>query len=411
MELKRAWGSKTSSAEGCEPRHSLLSQIGSYLRDDAPNLTSGYDRHLVEGLLNQPQHLINFFEELNSLHQFEEVVIPNGRLFLQSKLSKHLATHRPIEKQSPTEVGLPGSGFFHENYPINDRVRTQEHARDLTEGLSTKFLMDFATSWLTSRMRPGGMTHAYSNRSKDFGTGIEQSNKVINLFFTSSSDEFWSLGPEWDGDLWQDHYHAFETICRYLVSRGEKCLVRVHPNLINKSKLHFVRELEKIKRLLEIPNLEVIWHTDRTNSYDLVGSADRVFVSRSMLGFESQLLDTPVWVTAKTNYDLVADVKYLLSPEHVRYSNLRIEKPKQLGSARHIYSLKAKDRPYIYDETFFSDMDIRFGSKGMRLSYQPGKFNVPHIIQIVRYAFRKPMRGLEFQFFRRKNNGFLGKSK
>ena len=402
MELKKASGVKTHSTDGHEPKHALLSQIGSYLRDDNPDLSSGYGAYLAKGLLSQAQCLIEFFEGLHNLHGFDEVVIPNGRLFLQAKLSKHLSDHHPNIKQSFTEVGLPGSGYFHEDYRIHDRVRSQEHAKELSEGLSPDFLMNFATSWLKPRMRPGGMANEYSKRFNVLGTGLDKSSKVTNVFFTSSSDEFWSLGPEWDGDLWEDQYHAFESIARHLVSRGEKCIVRVHPNLVNKSKSHFARELTKIQRLSKISGLQVIWHTDRTNSYDLVNTADRVFVSRSMLGFESQLLGTPVWVTSKTNYDLLADVKFILSPEQIRDSNLKIENPEQLGSAIHIYSLKVRDKPYLYGETFFSKMDLRLGSGGMRLSYLPGKFDWRHILQVLRYAFRKPMRDLEFRSFWRK---------
>lgn len=41
MELKKAYGAKAHSADDYEPKHALLSQIGSYLRDDNPDLSSG----------------------------------------------------------------------------------------------------------------------------------------------------------------------------------------------------------------------------------------------------------------------------------------------------------------------------------------------------------------------------------
>ena len=368
----------------------LNSQLGSYLRDDRPDASGAYMRLMRRRLHTNARLLRGQFGKLLREYSPVEVVIPNGRLFLQSVLAQMCRDEFQAIRVSFTEVGHPGFGFYWEDFPIHDRELTQELSIRLTSQKESGEVLDFANAWLSKRLDPGSGQNTFSKGFKQM-PDIEAVYAGANVLFTSSTDEFWSLGPKWEEAEWGDQYHAFATIVRALTKSGERCVIRVHPNLQNKSFRHFKRELRKLLEIRRELGCEIIPPWSSVDSYGLVKIAKRIVVSRSMLGFEAQLLGTRVWLTASSDYDQLADVTRVFGESDLLKSLNEDSsvKPDSYGSAIHVFGQHFRGHSYTVAEDAFADFDLALFGGNYKLSYLPGRWETLHFLHLIGFAFRK----------------------
>jgi len=105
------------------------------------------------------------------------------------------------------------------------------------------------------------------------------------------------------------------------------------------------------------PSLDIIWHTARTNSYDLVRSATYVIAERSTIGLEANLMGKPVWINQASQWDLVADVRQILEPSEVTNENLSTWTVDTRGAEDFVAYWMLQEKPLRYGWEEFTTWD------------------------------------------------------
>lgn len=294
--------------------------LKSFLRNDAPRKNWIFNLFKRESV-SRGEKLYLEAKSIMSSIPFDLAIIPNGR-FVHEMALKFAADNLQIKTLS-FELGSSENSYVISNYSPHSRLALQEDylSQCLTINAS---IIDRVLSWL------GGREVGVENNvfSKFWTQGSEQNftGNFDNVFFTSSSDEIGALGKEWKRDNWEDQYDAFDSILTFLkeIEPSGRSVLRVHPNLGNKSLGMFNRETKRIEWLAKKHSeLSVVWHNDSVNSYNLIRSSRRVFVSLSSIGVEATLLERPVWVTSASHYDEVIGVRKIFSEKQLTKAHLK----------------------------------------------------------------------------------------
>lgn len=273
-----------------------------------------------------------FRRVLNSQH-FDLVVIPNGRtavMALAKKICESLKI-RVLFLETNSGFAVRNGRFFLESFPPHARdVRQQPHA---LEERNEKRDFHLFREWLSRRANSKTLFEEallvdYDEipcaiYKPDDGISIAQK---WNVFFTSSSDEHWNAGPEWELDEWLHQYEAYNQIITTLKEGGETDFVlRIHPDLAKKHPQHVKNEINKIHHLSRNhPDLRIVGPLSKLSAYDLIASSRRVIVTLSTVGLEASGIGRPVWCTKPTYYDETADVRKLWSKTDVSSENLQL---------------------------------------------------------------------------------------
>lgn len=192
-----------------------------------------------------------------------------------------------------------------ELFRSHDRVMSQRHALEVTSQLSEADLSKHARNQLDKHKANNTFDSLWSS-SKNTWKGPRNS---LVLFATSSSDETYSLDLNWNEADWSNQYEAFQFIWNKLKGRGLTPVLRVHPNLLNKSPSAAYSELKSIRRFQrENHEVVVVWPASPVSTYDLISYAEIVVVENSTVGLESSALGIPVICTNSSGYDLIADI-------------------------------------------------------------------------------------------------------
>jgi hypothetical protein len=326
---------------------SIESAILSYFRV-AESPRSQFSEALRKRLVGEGQYLFNFISNLLAQQgRFDLVVNPNGRLPSQRVVS--LAAQFAETDILFYEIGRMTRGTFYIGpRRVHDRIGTQQ---DVIQGAPIENSLEIASEWLKERMRPKSDTNQFSDNwdissvdplSTPGDDGLDRA-----LIFTSSADEFVSLGAEWNLQEWGDQYEAFGEILGKLSLLGIPVTLRVHPNLVNKHPHHFWGEIKKIRRLMRSHReLDVVWPNEKVNSYALVRKAKIVIVARSTIGLEASLMGKSVWTVTPSRYDLVADVKRIWSSSDLIQENFEPWEVSRIVASRLITSFIKADLPF-----------------------------------------------------------------
>lgn len=331
--------------------------------------------------------------------QFERVLVPNGRAS-STRLSM-LACKQVGVKVEYFEIGRAlENSYYLGTQQIHDREGTQSEVEGVTGHLSVAQIQSRANAWLAIRMTSGLAIHPYGSKWRDMKMMPENvSPRSIAAFFSSSVDELTSYGERWQTDYWSDQYEAFDSIIRILTERGVTCVLRIHPNLVNKSSKIVRQEFARIRELRKAyPKLHVISPTDPTNSYDLLRLSKYVVVGRSTLGLEGSCLGKCVWVTSATRYDAIADVKRALSPSEVSAKHLRPWSVDPLGAQRFVSYWVEQDHVFRYGEEHWSTWDSLKPPITMRIGNLFVKNSLFHKYHLLRLEATKLMNRLRSTF-------------
>ena len=296
---------------------------------------------------------IDTYFALSSLLEREEpdlVLIPNGRTSRQ-EVARKLAEQRNIPFKF-YEMGRarPDAYYLGTTQP-HDRISSQEELDFLTSTLSQQEIVSLADDMLAERMSLGSSINTFSKKWVEQAVKASSTNesKPLAVFFTSSTDEFLSFGPMWNIDSWSEQFEAFDLMIPDLERRGARCVMRVHPNLLDKSHRYVSKTIRSVKELSRRhPELEVIWHTSPVNSYDLVRSSTYVITEHSTIGMEASMMGKPVWVTEAAQWDHVADVKQILSPADFTKSTMDLWDVDPSGAKKFAAYWMMQEHPLSY---------------------------------------------------------------
>jgi hypothetical protein len=141
-----------------------------------------------------------------------------------------------------------------------------------------------------------------------------------------------------------------------LDSMGVSSYIRVHPNLLTKSRKSYKRTLSEVRNLKRNhPNLFVIWHYEDVDTYSLLESSSGVIVWNSTVGLEASAMAIPVWALSATFYGETAQVKNLFGPESISGETFVAKKSDNFPSKRYIaYLINRDDNLTFHPQDFFS---------------------------------------------------------
>jgi hypothetical protein len=149
-----------------------------------------------------------------------------------------------------------------------------------------------AASWFTDRVQR--VERAWHSFVKDQTPGKLPANwdpRRRNIaLFTSSEDEFVSIGECWRNRLYSDQTSALRKIIADLGEPDERLhlYVRLHPNLKNVD-----NETVRAQRQLSGPNCTIIMPEDSLDTYQLLRSCDVAVTFGSSVGIEAIYWDRP----------------------------------------------------------------------------------------------------------------------
>lgn len=328
------------------------SEVISYFRTSNPKgpLAKWY----VQKAKERARRFLGSLSHTLSREQYDTIYLPNGRLAL-SKIANKLALTYELEVLF-VETNLPGffsseleQRYYVEKFPPHSRARVQEKLSSKIEsGLEEQVFQ----TWLNPRMNPNSKSNQFSksweNALEEFELEPRQS-RSLNIFFTSSTDEFVALGDEWSDHGWKDQFEAIDRCLSVLKQMGETHFaLRVHPNMISKSLGFFLDDRKRIEWLSNRhPDLEIFGPTSPQNTYVLLRKAKRVLVSVSTIGLEASGLGLPVWCTMPNNYDISADVVSIHNSESTTEETLKIPQVDKSRAQKHIAASLTHGERYV----------------------------------------------------------------
>jgi hypothetical protein len=368
----------------------VFSELVTYLRTDSPQMNRWFHRYTERKIRQRAAPLFDSLTALLRESDFERVILPNGRVaHLRLALMACTVSKVPVEY---FEIGRAlENSYYLGTQQIHDREGTQAEVTTVTAHLSDARVADIAHQWLTTRMTTGLAIHPYNTDwSEAADTPASNINEPLAVFFTSSVDEFTSYGGSWQAHTWADQYEAFNAIVRLLHARGVRCVLRVHPNLRNKSREFVQRELRRVEEIAkQHPQLVVLFHTDPTSSYDLLKAADYVIVGRSTLGLEGSCLGKCVWTTTAARYDAIADVRPILRAEDATSEAFARWTANPLGAQRFVAYWVLQDHLFRFGENLWATWDSLRPPLPMRIGNLLLKNSWAHRFHLVRLEWVK----------------------
>lgn len=292
------------------------SAIISYTRDANFNLRVRRNYKLWQQLVQGGEHTYQYLKEIARSVVFESIYIPNGR-FPYQRAAESLA----FELEIPVtyfEKGDYSDSLYLHPYSALDREASQKDVDILLADFSEDLIHQVGNKWFASR-QPSGTEEPENIYALNFSsaplldTSTSDSDGQFVGIFTSSQDEFASLGPSWHIHEWKNQYQAIREVLDF-IGTNQPTFLRIHPNLATKSHNAYVLELAEIEALQsDFPNLQIYMHDAPVNSYELIKRCSKVIVWDSTIGLESVYLGVPTYELAASYYDNYISVTTLFS--------------------------------------------------------------------------------------------------
>ena len=298
---------------------SVESELLTYFRTDRLEEVGARAHRLRAKLWDGVAGTYRSLEELFSTRRPDTLIIPNGRTSRQ-KAARVLAEHLKIDVLLYENGRARPDHYYLGTTQPHDRIASQAELPPLTASLNPSEISVLAREFLDLRMGGGSGTNEFSTSWSEAHSINEKptSSSQRAVFFSSSFDEYLAFGEMWLIDSWNYQFEDFDRIMTLLEQENIALEMRLHPNLANKSRAYFRREIANVKNLkAKHPQLVIHWHNSSLNSYGLIAQADLVFVERSSTGLEASLMSKPVWITQASQWDEVADIRRLLAPADI----------------------------------------------------------------------------------------------
>lgn len=369
----------------------VLNQSKSFFKDTNPNLQKKFVKKYVEKNLERAINLYKDLYDLAKTENFTHCVIPNGR-FAAQKVARYVMEDLNLSF-SFLEVGTTKSIYW-EVFTPHDRTMGQRYAEKFISSVDLDIVKSEYERWVLPRQHQNSPVNSFTKfwtPRSEINQKVLENFKNSNIFFTSSRDEFEALGREWKIDKWFDQYDAFDYLLEYFEGQEEKNILRIHPNLLNKSPNQIENELSRIYWLSKKhPKLLVLLPQSSINSYELLKSAKRVIISNSTIGLEASSMGIPVWNTSATYFDDVIDVRKIFSKFDINEQNLEPWKVNKFLGQAFIAYMACRERPIKFAYEFWSEVDPVIKYFGKRSSFIPAEFSIGQLYYFLkRERFRK----------------------
>jgi len=284
--------------------------------------------YLDRRLRSQCRKIFSLTTELIKDFSASEIFVDNGRF-----ASPHATYLAALRKGAKTLFYEAGPKSEVRDCRVHDRIEMQRLALEATAMLPDNTIKAYAKDAL-AKSRGGAGFDSLWTESKNAWKGLRDS---LALFATSSSDETYSVDLEWNEASWDSQYVAFQIIWGKLKSRNLTPVLRIHPNLLNKSPSSAHREIKEIRRFQsENPEFYILWPASPVSTYDLISYSDVVVVENSTVGLEASARGIPVICSNSCAYDIIADVVKVHGPEDLDKIESLSKTSDPLGAERYL---------------------------------------------------------------------------
>lgn len=305
-------------------------QMQTYFQDDQPR-----DSRMLRRQLRKSTSLArNLCLEIHSNCQqlsLECGYVPNGRFPQEVAISMAL---RDLGAEV-TYFEKSGSSPKH-YFTANARVHDSSLDSATESTLPRKELRSLQENILIEKgaIEVDSMLEAYGLREDDYA-----------LFLSSSTDEIGAFSWLDADSQWTDQYEAFMSIANYLASKGVNSVLRVHPNLQNKSRRMRRREKARLRLLAQsCPSMTIILDWEAHNTHVLISGASYIVTSLSTTGLDASALGKCVWVTMHNSWSRFADVRLILSVADLNPTNMSRWDVDASAAAQRISALRKRER-------------------------------------------------------------------
>jgi hypothetical protein len=370
---------------------SVESELLTYFRTDRLEEVGARAHRLRSKLWIEVARTYRSLDKLFSTHRPDTLIIPNGRTSRQ-KTARVLAEHLGIKVLFYENGRARPDHYYLGTTQPHDRIASQAELPDLTASLNPSEIAALARKFLDLRMGGGSGTNEFSTSWSDAESIKEEptSSSQRAVFFSSSFDEYLAFGEMWLIDSWNYQFEDFDRIMTILEEENIALEMRLHPNLANKSRAYFRREIANVKSLkAKHPQLVIHWHNSSTNSYGLLAQADLVFVERSTTGLEASLMSKPVWITQASQWDEVADIRRLLAPEDINPQALKPWDVDPSGAERFAAYWMIQEHPLHYSWKNWSSWNVESAPIILKIASLFGKNPWSHRWHLLRAEWVK----------------------
>ena len=149
-----------------------------------------------------------------------------------------------------------------------------------------------------------------SSWSKTWPSYLDDKEKNLISIFPTSDDEFFGISQDWDlpGNATQRDWISDFAV--KATSAGNSVVIRLHPNLLSKSK----RLIKSWSSLEKIPGVRLIMPESQVDSYRLIKTSDLVVTCGSTIAMEAGYLGASVLSIGSGIYDDLHAVKKIIEP-------------------------------------------------------------------------------------------------
>jgi hypothetical protein len=305
--------------------------ISSYLisktRSSTP-LLKKYQR-LISDLYATYFQIQSYLSSVVSESNTDEVWLCNGRQLHERSVVEFCKSQQIRIKFF--EIGGDGNALsrwiLHDHSP-HDRV---------------KFQQEIETHWLNRRGNEFEELYKWFDEKLDPKLNPFTTNQIRNLdlgltekylvFYTSSDDEVAAISEDWDSP-WGNQVDAAKMLIDFFKKEEEiKLVIRVHPNILNKSK----SDQLNWKGLVCNENVIIIPPESRIDSYSLLMHSEGVFTYGSTMGVEAVYRGLPLALLSRARYDVILENQYIDDKEKLsswvsKTKSQSLPKPSRLGA-------------------------------------------------------------------------------
>lgn len=266
----------------------VLSTYSSILGDDSPKI---YWRSLLlKKLLFESAIAYDLTNKILQKEKPEVIYTFNGRNNIDNAIVK-----AAINKNVEVYVHERGCNFkkydiFH--YPLHSFENLEKRMLAYLKNIDlTNNLYHSTSKQFFEQSRSGVETSWLSFSDKFIKKELEKTTKKRFIYFTSSDDEFLFIDDQElkNQPLFSDQKKCIEFLIHWFSKKDDlELLIRVHPNLKNKS-----AELRNYWHNLKGSNIQVINSYSEFDSYSLIEQSDVVLSYGSTVGIEATFIGKP----------------------------------------------------------------------------------------------------------------------
>jgi hypothetical protein len=277
----------------------VLSSVVSARQTPSPNLKK--ERWLLQRFAASSEHVYNRLLSLFETQRFDIVYIFNGRLAAARAVVKACEATQTSYCVHERGCNSRHYSLFHNALPHSIEYNTKAiiQAWDRAENFANRSVI--ASSWyMDRRNRSGRDWYSFTKDQKAEQLPSDWDNTKHNvLIFTSSEDEFVSIGDMWINKLYKSQLEGIVRIASDLEASCCEAFVtvRMHPN---QRRLAGGETLAI--RKLQSPNVRVIPPESTVDSYALIDNASVVVTFGSTVGVESVFWNTPAVLLGPSFY-------------------------------------------------------------------------------------------------------------